>query len=311
MTTNGVSRKLIRLSCLYRQRDDRPVHVHFQRDSEAFIEILLPLQALGYEYQSCILNYPKPEARDREKEQSKGNPQPRVLPQRDEPVMEDPTEKLRDLIRPADKILLVTRPPINDERRKRKRVERSENWIERKVLEACEEYFLICNRQEVRVPDDVQREISNHTDLLGELKTEIVVRNDARATYKKPRGNDDKTPVFLLHLPEIQWDGKPGPSLLCLFGMSGPITLIWAHLLRVRFPHLLENSRFLMYEIEVPKDLPVTPLDLDFANEWTVSSVFDLPIPSRRETKRVSRETTVASAAAVPKRRKVRKAGTS
>jgi hypothetical protein len=74
-------------------------------------------------------------------------------------------------------------------------------------------------------------------------------------------------------------DRLPGGALFYnVWGASSEVTTLWCHLLRTRFPHLMESPRVAMAEIELPESAPERPESLDFARTWGVRILLDHPL---------------------------------
>jgi len=231
---------------------------HHLRDGDAALELAMVLAAQGYEYGDLLLNYPG--------------------------ERRSPLTVVKDtFLGPADLLLLTTRPPLDDEDEPaRKKLLRSYTTLEQKVLDALREFFSRCNRTQVILSE---RLVLSSTPAVAS-KRNIQFRQHGGASYDSyTAGSDDDwhkppadvrmTAAYLTYTPQV-WVG--GPALLAAFGMSGTETLVWTHLLRTRFSHLLTtqlsqfagSQLFVMAEM-VTTEPPARPTDLGFASQWQVT----------------------------------------
>lgn len=81
--------------------------------------------------------------------------------------------------------------------------------------------------------------------------------------------SSNRTAAFLLHLDEL---GPGEPGYIGIFAMDGTTTLIWAYLLRTRFPELAEKPGFVMAELEMGV-IPTRTPDLGFAQSWDATVI--------------------------------------
>lgn len=119
--------------------------------------------------------------------------------------------------------------------------------------------------------------LREHLPALYQNRGDVQFSESERADYKmlsdqKVRGFG-RTPVFLLHQPNLWADG---PNFLGFFGMSGATTLAWAYLLQQRHSDLLLRPGFHLVELTtapIPKRAP----DLAWALEWKSEIVLSVP----------------------------------
>jgi hypothetical protein len=238
-------------------RSDRDRPFPGSRDPNPFIEIQSALADQGIRYAHTIFNYPRED----------GAP----------PLPPGCNLDGRCVI------AVVTRPPINETDAARKGILTSGSWIESLILGACSEYFAVSRRNSIVLTDRVQRAVGS-MEIEGKA-SEVKVYTWARATYRDPFRNGpapdaDKSPVYLLRLPSIDWNGKPGPDLLVAFGMSATLSYAWAYHLRTRKPELLTGYRFVMAEFTLPETLNLTPAHPEeLCGDWQLDIIFDLPVP--------------------------------
>ena len=80
-----------------------------------------------------------------------------------------------------------------------------------------------------------------------------------------------RTAVYFIYTGET-WPG--GPDLMVSFGMTGACNLIWAYLIRTRFPHFLDSYRIVAAEILIG-NIPDQIEDLSFVEDWDVKIMLD------------------------------------
>ena len=159
--------------------------------------------------------------------------------------------------------------------RQRRKVEMSENYIERCFVADWRRYFHHLSRTEFEFTPEAAEMLppgaQTHFHLTdgddaayGYLASDGVVR--------KKRGGIVSSPGFVIFTREL-WDG--GPAGLSVFGMSGSLTYGFSHLIEHRFPAVLtlNESEFVYCEISSDKSLiPSTePSDAAFTRNWTVT----------------------------------------
>lgn len=242
-------------SYMSHQKDDRSLRPHQLRDGDAFAELSSVLLSHGWNYGGIVFNYPANIDRDESK-------------------------KFASTFGSSDLLVLTTRPPLSDRpHREKKVVTPSNTWLERKIFDVLRSYFSHCSRLEValqeqlavHLPGDYSNRaiLSFYTSAEAAYKTAIPYK--ASASYAQ--WNENTTASYLVYSQAL-WNS--GPRLLCVFCMGGTIGLIWAYLIRTRFPELIEGEpRFVMAEITRSGPLPSTPVDLSFADQWHVSFVLN------------------------------------
>jgi hypothetical protein len=249
------------------------VGLHELRDGDAFVE-LAPLlfrphaiDGARYTYGGLVLNYPAPKNHDTRRDRLFGVD--------------------ASFLTPSDLLVLTTRPPLDDSPSyDRKVVRRSYTTLEAKVLESLQPYFVRCTRSFVELSDSLKTALrAAHRGNRGQV--EYKVNAPAVGSYKArhdsgpgrsrwDEGDETRTGVYFVYKKPAWPDG---PALLTAFGMSGPLTLLWAHMLGTRgdFASVLTRPRFLMAEIEF-HPLPPRIQDLAFADQWSVEVVLDCPL---------------------------------
>ena len=241
----------------------RPQDIHLIRDGAAFAELAPVLMSMGYGYGGLLLNYPS--------SQSLG-----TLPV-DIPALT-----------PADLLVLPTRPPISDEEEEeRRKVERSHNSLEERVLSALDPFLEICSRAHVKLSrtlsDKLPKKLANRSNIVFTTYSNAFCKS-----YQSYAGTDWDEPdapnitmTYLVYTPSV-W--PHGPALLLSFGMGGIETLIWNLLLRTRHSSLVDEMvaggqrRFIMGEMTVPNGTSQPPVWLQ-ADSYELRLVLDTSLP--------------------------------
>jgi hypothetical protein len=239
-----------------KHRRDWPFQV---RDALALREISAALRGLGYEDGRDLLNHP---------------PAGLVPPEELAPI-HTPWSHLHDLL------VSCTRIPIWDQAQgARKQVPRGYTDLEKEIMD---EWMLYAasSRVVVQVHDRLHQQFPPGK----EDRRRVQLYTRALAPYaslsscdgRRPRkydGDEIRTPVFLLRIPKMQHRRM---GYLGIWGPDGNTTLIWATLLRFRYPELLATNHFVMGEL-VGGPIPERPFDLDFCGDWDVEFLIDEPI---------------------------------
>jgi hypothetical protein len=154
------------------------------------------------------------------------------------------------------------------------------------VFESLRAHFARCTRSFVELSDPLkaclrERNMGNrghveykvHAPAAGSYKAR---RDDAPGRRPWDTGDETRTGAYLIY-QKFAWPN--GPALLTAFGMSGPLTLLWAHFLGTRkeFSSVLSHSRFLMAEFEI-QSIPRKAESLAFADNWKVDVLLDCPL---------------------------------
>jgi hypothetical protein len=239
-------------------KNDRQLRPHQLRDADAFNEISALLNQKGYTYGGLILNFPpKKGARPRRVDTS--------------------------FVTSNDLIVLTTRPPLDDEKAKGKKlISRSHTTLENKVFAALRPYLRSCTRLIV----ELSPRLAEQLPVAVANRACIEFKGGYGATYKsysshgllsmQKAGFPSRTAMYLVHPPKRH---KDDPDILCAFGMGGTETLIWAYLLRTKFPDklTLDAPRFVMAELTTHR-VPLAPIDFSFADTWQVEFLLDVPL---------------------------------
>jgi hypothetical protein len=245
---------------------DRALFPHQLRDGDAALFLAPVLEARGYSYGGPIFNYPH--------------------------RLQAPTELIQVdtstiCLRPQDLLLLTTRPPLDDaDEGLKTRVLRSHTTLEDRIFKhALRPHLQRCSRLQVIVAEEHARAFSGvasrrnmvfklyrHSGGKGNSsKGDLGARihkylPHGSTAWRRPAQGTSVSAAFMIFEPHA-WPG--GPGLLAAFGMGGTETLVWAYMLRTRFPHLIATCRFVMAEI-VEQELPDQPLTMDFADRWDI-----------------------------------------
>lgn len=249
------NKRFFRFSYYVPGKKDRTLRLHQLRDGDAFIHLTTLLYQKGYEYGGLLLNYPA-----------------------------DPKCKTRSVdtsfLKPSDLIVLTTRPPMDElEVKDRRQVIGSNTTLERWVFDSLRPYFDVCARSHVRLSADLARRLPDQYADRGWIAFKQT--NDARCKGYA-RHNDVKMKVppppprttFYFVLPQRSRENDP--QVLCVFGMGGTETLLWAYLLSTKYKEkfILDHPRFLMAEIFI-EPIPRLPDNLSFADNWRVDFLLD------------------------------------
>lgn len=236
-----------------KNRKDWPFQV---RDALAFREMAAALRGFGYKDGRDLLNFPPPG----------GKPPPELAP------IDTSWSKPRDLI------CSCTRIPTNDQAEgKRKQVPRGYTDLEAEIMYEWEPYVRasrkivqLHDRLHPQLPADFEDRARMIVYLRAFAPFEKLSRCDGKGE-RKYNGQEIRTPVFLLRIPKLQ-QRKSG--YLGIWGLDGNTTLIWATILRFRYPELLNTNHFVAAEL-VGNTTPDRPFDLDFAASWDVEILID------------------------------------
>lgn len=242
---------------LDKENDGEQPFLHHLRDGDACIEILPDLLSSGAEFAGTVLNLPG------ESDQ-------------------DASGAFLESLGPSDLIVINTRPPLNDQQNLvRRPVTSSDSQLESAIHDALRRCFAVCDRACTRLVEPLTAQLKpDHADrqeityyVYGKERSRsrgwsgayLHLKASHQSRHHPPP--DGRTAVFLIRTA-LKMDG---PRLLNAFGMSGNMSLIWAHLLRTRYPHHLtgKGPLFFMGEL-VLADPPTRPLNLDFTDSWEV-----------------------------------------
>jgi hypothetical protein len=185
------------------------------------------------------------------------------------------------LLRKGELIVMTTRPPLDDNDEEGFLViHRSNSPLENRIFTAVRPHFSTCSRREVILSSRYMKAFKkNHEDRCSTTytakgkKTKYLNIARYQATvneYKRIRkwthGDGIRTGAYLLYIREA-W--ASGPDILIVFGMTGSIGLIWAFLVRKKFPHLLDKPVIAMSELIIG-EIPERPKNLEFSLSWDV-----------------------------------------
>lgn len=239
---------------------NRPNWPFQTREGFALRQLSAGLRRHGYEDGRDLLNTPPPRGRPR-----------------DELAHIDTSWS-----RPKDLCTTMTRIPRSDHLEgKRKKIPRGFTDLESEIMAEWEPYVPYCSRLMVQIHDRLHEKLPEGKKNLAR----ITAYEKPCAPYnrlaacdgtpaRKYRGQELRSPVYLLRLPKMQHRNM---GYLGIWGLDGNTTLIWATILRFRLPQLLKQDHFVMAEL-VGGSVPDRPLDLDFAADWRAEILIDEPI---------------------------------
>lgn len=246
-----------------------------RRDGDAFSELCPILNAANCEYGDILLNGPPPEQLQRP--HGKDNLIQDLLPK---------TFRINhSFLRPSDILVLPTRPPLDDEnKRDKKMIWRSHTDLEEKVLKTVRPIFEVSTRSNIRLSEKLAKQLKSGY----ETRADISFRQNLDPFYKAYREygslkwvKPEPPPRTAAYLVIPRKRSERHPQILCSFGMGGTETLIWAYLLRKRYWRELEldlnSPRFVMVEI-FPEEIRPYPLTLSFADNWQVDVLLNVPL---------------------------------
>ena len=176
----------------------------------------------------------------------------------------------------------------------RRVVPRSYTALEQRIFDCCRPFLGLCCRSQIRLAPAMARLLPAGF----ENRADIEFQQHVNACYVKLTGGDTppqyKTSAYLIRIREL-W--KDGPGLLASFGVGGPETLIWNHLLCSTRRDLLDGPRFVMVEMDRLR-IPKRPENIRFAEPWKFQVLIDHPLdgPPRTPSNRLGRGLTAPHA---------------
>jgi hypothetical protein len=214
------------------------------RDGAATFEMLALLSRFGWQYGGLLLNH---------------SPLPKSDPGH---LLEVPVPA-----GPGDRILSATRPPLDE--CGRKQVNRGYTDLEERILAAWRSCFASLNRVEAvlhpRLHHELARGYEDRKHIFFYAREGSRYNELGSVRYR----GSNRTAAFLLHLESF---GPGQPGYVGFFAMDGTTTLIWAYLLRTRFPELVEKPGFVMAELDMGV-IPTRTPDLGFAQSWNAKVI--------------------------------------
>ena len=229
------------------------LYLHKIRDGAAFAEILALLSKGGYDYRELQLNVARGSRR-------------------------------RPIQRSADLLVMVTRPPLDED--VKKPIQRSNSQLENAVMSVIRPYFEKCSRNHIMLQSCTARllkhDFSDHAEIVFQQYADWAWYKRLRGMAKDLDDSNPRTAAFLVFIPKR----SPSlPALLAIFGMGGNDTLLWARLLRERyFDNVLEilrseTAHFLMAELSPGNNKeamePISQCEAldDIARSWKVTII--------------------------------------
>lgn len=232
----------------------RKVRLHELRDGDAYAEVAPVLFRSGFEYAGLIFNDPGCDHSS---------------------VAADLTER--------DIIVLPTRPPLDDDSDgvvvDRKRSRASGTALEQDIFDAVSPPFAVCKRSMTVLSEPFAHKLALAS------RTQIAFRQNRCAHYLHFRAKNgerwqrppshDVTAAFMI----VARLRRYRAMLLNVFGMNGPTTLVWCHLLRVSglLADALTAPRFVMVELTTTPR-PPGACTLAYAQRWKMEVLLDTPL---------------------------------
>ena len=256
-----------------------PLRPHELRDADVFVAVSAVLNSMGHTYNDLVINHP-------------------VSPGGVDTSMED-MERLGE----DDLLVISSRPPISekpkapDERPVKVHFPSASRFEQRVLFPALREYLMYCTREEIQVDlnksEWMEPRYRNREDLTFFLKPnekknrfEAAYSIAGRAGNFEPFVADRTTAAYMIHTgPLLMPGGRKGPRVLATFGVSGTVSLVFAHHLWQQtlepFPNLLRDAlstpSLTMVEISITRDVPPYYTSLDFSNEWRYTLITKRP----------------------------------
>ncbi|MCB0643697.1 MAG: hypothetical protein KDC44_18745 [Phaeodactylibacter sp.] len=266
--------KFYRFAYFVRQKDrTKALNPYQLRDGAAFSEIASLLWGQGLEYGGVLFNKPAQDAA---------------------------YAGIRyDFLRQQDLVVCCTRPPLHDENYgTKKQVDRSNTPLEQRLFDLLHHYFEVCARERIRLAEPIAQHLPDSYKNRADIKfRQNFNRADpmacSNAAFKELRPyplqypweappEGERTAAYFLFHPAI-W--PKGPGLVLAFGMGGNETLVWNHLIRKRYPFLLEKPGFAIAELS-QMQIPTAPVNLDFADAWQSDLLLHLPSASYQQAEK-------------------------
>ena len=246
-----------------RRDSTRGVHFHATRDRDANYELARALaDQENFSFGTSILNFPTTRRTSYT-----------LVPERD----------LRHLPLPFvdddDVILCTTRPPLSDGKSgDNKCVEPGNTDVERQMFRHWWRYVRKLSRAHLIFSDAAIEYLPHEMRNRAEI---TFFQQGCRYQHLKEPGDDgnrirspfgQRTLAALLRLDEL-WPG--GPGLVCAWGMNATATLAWCHLVRHRYPHLLQHRGLTAVELD-PAPLPEHPATFEWTLDWQASPLLQI-----------------------------------
>ena len=240
---------------------DRGLRPFQTRDDRASWEIFRSLAAQGYLPGESLLN-----------------PPPRRAPRGHVPFKALHRVEV-GFVRPEDRILVATRPPMHDRAQgDRKKVGRGYTDVEHWIFQAWQRFIERSARSHILLTESVAENLKDGFEAYAEMKfREAIGAPVKELTAQDGRGwrppeRPWSTVAFLLHLPAL-WPG--GPGLINAFGMDGTASLAWAYNLGHDWGQLLEEPGLIVALLECAGGHE-GKTDLRWAADWKVEVVLQL-----------------------------------
>lgn len=229
----------------------RSHRVYQARDLLCLPPLLFALAKLGYEKGEEILNMPPQNGGSRE-----------------------PLAPIPIRLTARDTLLVVTRFPLDDDERDKKRVLRGWTELEPHVLKRGRRVFAVLHRRCMRLQQDLWPQLRHGCENRANIEYYQHngpmfhwLRRGLRVRREEPPP-DGRTSAFLLH--DQLWED--GPHLIAAFTMEGNAAVVWSQILAHQHPEWLRDPGFLMVDL-VPQPVPERPTLLRFALDWRAEVV--------------------------------------
>jgi hypothetical protein len=229
---------------------DRPLRPHQLRDESATVELYDALALAGLSYGGVFLNWHYP----------------REIT--DMSIAEFNKLELTE----QDFLLLTTRPPMDDELSDKHPLKRTGSDLEIVIFNVLrKECFQTCKRIKIDLCEHLnavmqpgfEKRLSSRFYSTGS-DAPFMERNAKTNSWQR----SDSSAGYLVHVPL----GDGLPHLLAVFGMNGPLSLLWAYRLRTmrELAWVIEEPSFVMAEIVMTVGIPQRPVTLGFCDGWDV-----------------------------------------
>jgi hypothetical protein len=254
--------------------EGRYLKPHHLRDSVAFRELSVALDARGGIYVTRIPNGPATSTKIKHYKSSIRN----LVNANENPLVEDVVdyEAVDESFLKRGQLLVVsTRIPMNDSQQEDKvQVAPGFTSLEQKIIQVCRPYLPVCARSRVRIADPLANQLSpefaDRADIQFHAYKEpwytMLRTTHPGAPRRRPKRGLRRTAAYLLQLPEVE--ELNGADLLVMWGQGGTQTLAFAQLLRNDLSRLVGQYGFSMVEMEAPESDPFRLLDS--LSDWKV-----------------------------------------
>ncbi len=242
--------KFVRFCYLSNDPHDRPLRPHQLRDESVVVELYDQLKRSGLDYGGVFLNW--------------------TYPRLTEDTSLDEFARLN--LGEQDVLLLTTRPPMDDEFGEKHPLGKTNSELEIAIFKVLRrECFNTCKRTRISLCDHLKGAMQPGFERRFSARfysTGAYAPYMERDPIAKRSLRSDKSAGYLVHVPL----GQGRPHLLAVFGMNGPMSLLWAYRLgRMReLAWAIKAPSLLMAEISVTNIIPDRPTTFGFCDQWKV-----------------------------------------